>query len=59
MAAEFIHPFASGANLYLISRLVMVDEEWRRDACALEAKRIERDLGALRRVCETIANAKD
>lgn len=59
MATEFTRPFVRGANLYLTPRLMTAYEEWRRDACALEAKRIERDLGALRKGCEVIANAKD
>jgi hypothetical protein len=59
MATEFTHPFIRGANLYLTPRLMTAYEEWRRDACALETKRVERDLGALRLACEAIANAKD
>jgi hypothetical protein len=59
MEAEFTHPFVRGANLYLTPRLMTVWEECRQDACTLEAKRIERDLGALRQECEAIANAKD
>lgn len=59
MAAEFTHPFVRGANLYLTPRLMTAYEEWRRDVCALETKRVERGRGALRQACEAIANAKD
>jgi hypothetical protein len=33
-------------------------EKWCEHACALEAKRVERDLGALQQECEAVANAK-
>lgn len=59
MATEFTHPFASGVDLDSTSRFVTAYQEWRRDLCDLEAKRIERDLAALRKGCEAIANAKD
>jgi len=32
MATAFTHPFASGANLCVMPRLMTVYEEWRRDA---------------------------
>ncbi|CAN7795354.1 hypothetical protein LJR034_004032 [Caballeronia sp. LjRoot34] len=59
MATEFVHPLASGINPCLTLQLMKVYEQWRGDAFALEAKRVENDLGALRHGCEAIANAKD
>ena len=59
MATGFTNPFVSGANLNVTPRLMTAYEEWREDACALEARRVERDLGGLRQECEAFANAKD
>ena len=49
MATGFTNPFVSGANLNVTPRLMTAYEEWRQDACALEARRVERDLGGFDR----------
>jgi hypothetical protein len=43
----------------LTPRLMTGCEKWCEQARALEAKRVERDLGALRQQCEAVANATD
>lgn len=57
---EFTNPFNVGrSNLRLALRLVSLAHEWQQQAWALQARRIERDIEALRCGCEAVADAKD
>ncbi len=59
METDFTNPFTGAANLDLAQRLMTAYETWLQEVGGLETRRVERDLGLLRRGCEAIANAKD
>ncbi|BFG79983.1 hypothetical protein PTKU46_80170 [Paraburkholderia terrae] len=60
METEFTNSFNLGrTNLRLALRLVSLAHEWQQHAGELQARRIERDIEALRREHEAVADAKN
>lgn len=60
MSAPLIDPFDLGRNnLRFALHLLTVAGEYRQQMCGLEEKRIERDLDAIHRERDALANAKD